>query len=283
MRCWRCSSSSRRRRSTSTSTRPRPRCAFAIPAAVRGFIVGGLRQALDGGGAASAQAPDAGAMARWQAEPHGAAPAAAMRSLFARDCPRRHRALARPAGSGVATRRTLLDRRRRRPKRPNRSPPRPRSIRSASRAGRWRRPTSSPRPPDGLVIVDQHAAHERLVLERLRAPGAARRRRGEPGAADARSGRTRRAGLRPARGHVPKNLPNWASRSSGSGPAAMLVRAVPAALAKSDVRRPGARPRRRSRAARREPAAGREARARAGDDGLPRLGARRPHAVGAPR
>ena len=55
---------------------------FRDAAAVRGFIVSGLRQALSTGDRRSAQAPDAGAMGRWQAEPVREEIAPALRSIF---------------------------------------------------------------------------------------------------------------------------------------------------------------------------------------------------------
>jgi DNA mismatch repair protein MutL len=56
---------------------------FRDPAFVRGFIVTGLRHALEGAGQKSAQTPAAPAMAAWQAEP--IAPVQpALASLFAR-------------------------------------------------------------------------------------------------------------------------------------------------------------------------------------------------------
>ena len=142
---------------------------FRDAAAVRGFIVSGLRQALATGDRRSAQAPDAGAMGRWQAEP-----APALRSIFeGRDwsqvvAPSR---LAEPVRSwNPAT--AVMD------------APQGRAEEAAEPAGDAERfPLGMARgqvaetyivaeAEDGLVIVDQHAAHERIVLERLRAAGA---------------------------------------------------------------------------------------------------------------
>src|SRR5690606_27592569 len=145
---------------------------FRDAAAVRGFIVSGLRQALASGDKRSAQAPDAAAMTRWQVEPPHAEPAAALRSLFmGRDW--------NPPSSSV-----------REPERPWRheadvidlpqgraEPARPASSEAADyplgiARGQVAQTYVIAEAADGLVIVDQHAAHERLVLERLRAAGA---------------------------------------------------------------------------------------------------------------
>jgi DNA mismatch repair protein MutL len=86
---------------------------------------------------------------------------------------------------------------------------------------------------DGLVIVDQHAAHERLVLERMRA---------------AREGGTvsRQALLIPEvveldepdcdrlEGAIP-DLAEMGLEIERFGPSSVLVRSVPAALGKTDV------------------------------------------------
>jgi DNA mismatch repair protein MutL len=87
---------------------------------------------------------------------------------------------------------------------------------------------------DGLVIVDQHAAHERLVLERMRA---------------AREGRAvaRQALLIPEVVELDEpecdrleaaaaDLGELGLELERFGPTAVLVRAVPAALGKADVK-----------------------------------------------
>jgi DNA mismatch repair protein MutL len=87
---------------------------------------------------------------------------------------------------------------------------------------------------DGLVIVDQHAAHERLVLERLRAAGASETVAASqalllPEVVDLEEPACDRLQDKAA------ELAIFGLAIERFGPAAMLVRAVPSALAKSDV------------------------------------------------
>ena len=90
---------------------------------------------------------------------------------------------------------------------------------------------------DGLVIVDQHAAHERLVLERMRA------------AMEAAGGAVPVAGAcccrkwsnstnPPATGlrRAPENSSAFGLDLERFGPAAMLVRATPAMLGGGDAK-----------------------------------------------
>jgi DNA mismatch repair protein MutL len=86
---------------------------------------------------------------------------------------------------------------------------------------------------DGLVIVDQHAAHERLVLERLRAAGA-----GEAVAASQALLLPEVVELdEPACDRLEDSAAKFAEYGLAIerfGPAAMLVRAMPAALRGAD-------------------------------------------------
>jgi DNA mismatch repair protein MutL len=196
---------------------------FRDPALVRGMIVSGLRQALMTGDRRSAQAPDATAMRAWQAEPiapvatpeanlffHGHA---APRVSEAGQAWRGYEAamMAPPAARAEPAVETV--------------PSHPLGVARGQIAATY----IVAEAQDGLVLVDQHAAHERLVLERLRAAGA-----GE-GAAPAQ------ALLLPEVVELDEPSCDRLEEAAGElaayglalerfGPAAMLVRSVPAVL-----------------------------------------------------
>ena len=140
---------------------------------VRGFIVSGLRRALATGDKRSAQSPDAGAMARWQQEPVREEPPPALRSIFeGRDWSAPATGVAEPgrawhAGEGG----TMAEPR----GRAEEAVPADTSAADyplGIARGQVANTYIVAEAQDGLVLVDQHAAHERLVLERLRAAGA---------------------------------------------------------------------------------------------------------------
>jgi len=205
---------------------------FRDPAFIRGFIVSGLRHALDAEGRRTAQAPAAPAMASWQSEPitRVGETAPALSSLFAREYGSGGVRDAVPAWRG----------------------PEPTPI--APPTGRAEQAVAQPQAEhplgvargqvantyivaeaaDGLVIVDQHAAHERLVLERLKAAGAQGAvavsqallipevvELDEPDADRVES--------------AVQVLAGYGLALERFGPTALLVRAIPAVLGKGDV------------------------------------------------
>ncbi|TCJ37395.1 DNA mismatch repair endonuclease MutL [Parafrankia sp. BMG5.11] len=202
---------------------------FRDPQAVRGFIVSGLRQSLGSADRRSAQAPDAAAMGRWTAEP-----APALASIFAnrdwsapstsvREASREWRSYedeVMPAPVGRAEEAAPIS---------PESAQYPLGVARGQVAGTYIVAEAA----DGLVLVDHHAAHERLVLERLRAAGA--------GEATARP----QALLIPEVVELDETdcdrLESAASKLGEMGlaierfgPSAMLVRSLPHALAKAD-------------------------------------------------
>lgn len=204
---------------------------FRDPAFVRGFIVSGLRHALEGAGQRSAQAPAAPAMANWQAEPIAREQAPALGSLFARTYTPPSVRDAGLAWRGYEA--SVL------------SPAAKAEVADAAPEPAVSHPLGVARgqvantyivaeAEDGLVIVDQHAAHERLVLERLKAAGA----QGAVAASQALLIPEVVELDEPDCDRVAEAAPQLASHGLALerfGPDAMLVRAVPAALAGGDV------------------------------------------------
>src|SRR4051794_22463352 len=190
---------------------------FRDPAAVRGLIIGGLRHALDAQSQRSAAHEQAAAPVMWttsasyQAEPDLGTDIAAVREeqrLF-QPVSFVPQARAEPAVQPV--------------------PSYPLGVARGQVAATY----IVAEAEDGLVIVDQHAAHERLVLERMRA---------------AREGGSvaRQALLIPEVVELDEpdcdrlegaaqELTDMGLDLERFGPTAMLVRAVPAALGKTNA------------------------------------------------
>ncbi|MEH6701386.1 DNA mismatch repair endonuclease MutL [Parasphingorhabdus sp.] len=146
---------------------------FREPAMIRGMIVSGLRKALDEGGFRAVQRPAESALSNWQREP--AAPdrqtnifAAQGRSNIAQQpYPSAQMHDGASAFSGFDPREDIA------PlmgKAEEASGPVPDAARHplGIARGQVAKTYIVAEAEDGLVIVDQHAAHERLVLERMR-------------------------------------------------------------------------------------------------------------------
>jgi len=136
---------------------------FRDPGMIRGMIVGGLRAALDGAGHRSVQRPSAAALGAWQAPVSGPAPASfSSAPRFWSSPPSPMPAAVHDAGTGfIAAPEARAE--------PAAAPP-PDAVQYplGVARGQVRATYIVAEAEDGLVIVDQHAAHERLVLERMR-------------------------------------------------------------------------------------------------------------------
>ncbi|MDB5721219.1 MAG: mutL [Alphaproteobacteria bacterium] len=230
---------------------------FRDPALIRGLIVGGLRHALDSAGHRSAQPVASGAMNAWQVEGAGMPPAP---SGLGGTSDHPGGMIQPPNGMGAGEwgeshAASLFFN-------PN-TPYEPRNQVAESRPGFYAPPLARAEPAyapppehkafplgvargqvaatyivaeaeDGLVLVDQHAAHERLVLERMRR-------------AMAHGGVARQALLlpevveldEPAADRLEARIEELAEMGlelERFGPRAILVRATPALLGHGDVK-----------------------------------------------
>jgi DNA mismatch repair protein MutL len=199
---------------------------FREPALVRGLIVGGLRAALDEAGHRSAQRPSAAALGNWTAEPIGQGgslplPVAERQYGVWDSRPSFAAPSSAPAPQGRAE--------------PSFAAPPDRIAHPLGVArGQVAATYIVAEAEDGLVLVDQHAAHERLVLERMR------RAMADGGVASQALLLPEVVELdEPACDRLEARSPELAAMGlelDRFGPRAMLVRAVPAMLGRTDAR-----------------------------------------------
>lgn len=201
---------------------------FRDPAIVRGLIVGGLRAALDGAGHRSQPRPSASALGLWMSDANERRPGGG-RGLYPPRAPAS--AGATSMFEGVQDVGTNYDYRPAARAEPAYIPANayPMGVARGQVAATY----IVAEAEDGLVIVDQHAAHERLVLERMRRATA--------------NGSVASQPLllpevveldEPACDRLEARIAELADLGldlERFGPAAMLVRGVPAVLGTSDV------------------------------------------------
>ena len=229
---------------------------FADPAFIRGFIVSGLRHALDNGGGRTAQSrfnggPTHPGMTNWQAEPIAphAPQSPTLASLFARQSA--PPSPGSPSPGNWAPNRVSEAGQAWRAYEADQFAPQPLAPSARAEAAHEAPPAAAAHPlgvargqvasayiiaeaEDGLVIVDQHAAHERITLERLRAAGT-----GEGLAAAQALLLPEVVELdEPDCNRLEDAAPALAQHGllvERFGPAAMLVRSVPTALSGSAI------------------------------------------------
>ncbi|WP_133494001.1 DNA mismatch repair endonuclease MutL [Stakelama pacifica] len=215
---------------------------FRDPQLARGLIVSGIRRALDEAGHRSVQRPAESALAAWQTEEdvrrRQQEEAARSPSFFASPPPPAGWTMPRYEGetlSSVADRRPeyLFAAPQARAETASAHVPSGADFPMGVARGQVAKTYIIAEASDGLVIVDQHAAHERLVLERMRA-------------AMAGSGVKAQAMLMPEVIELDESacdrleariteLAEFGLELERFGPRAMLVRATPAMLGGGDV------------------------------------------------
>lgn len=205
---------------------------FRDASGVRGFIVSGLRQALATGDRRSAQGPDRGAMQRWQTEPERPEPQAALRSIFdGRDwsAPAQH--VSEPRQEWAPPHDSALPQGRAEEAAPI---PDEADYPLGVARGQVANTYIVAESKDGLILVDQHAAHERLVLERLKRAGADESTKRSqallvPDVVEMDEADCDRLE------DAAEGLARFGLAVERFGPGAMLVRAVPSAIARADT------------------------------------------------
>jgi len=139
---------------------------FRDPALVRGMLVSGLRRALDDAGFRSAQRPDTASMSAWRSEP--LSPVASPTPISPLPIFDRGETLLAEATRVSDAARSWSAPPAARAEAAHEAPPAARSFPLGVARGQVAKTYIVAEAEDGLVIVDQHAAHERLVLERMR-------------------------------------------------------------------------------------------------------------------
>jgi len=190
---------------------------FRDPGNIRGLIVGGLRHALDEAGHRSAQRPSAAALGNWQTEPVRSPsfplPTPGQGTVWDHHSSYAPQARAEPAFE---------------------APPQAAAFPLGVARGQVAATYIVAEAEDGLVLVDQHAAHERLVLERMRRAmangGVARQALLLPEVVELDEPACDRIEARIA------ELEEMGLELERFGPRAILVRATPAMLGAGDVK-----------------------------------------------
>jgi DNA mismatch repair protein MutL len=212
---------------------------FREPGAIRGLIVGGLRHALDEAGFRSVQRASAAALGNWQAEPVGGGSPTVFPQGFQQRPAFFTPPLSSESGEPGAELRVWEQSPDYRPAPEGRAEaaeePVPRAVDHPLGVARGQVSETYivAEAEDGLVIVDQHAAHERLVLERMNR-------------AMAQGGVASQGLLVPevveldesACDNLESRIPELAEMGlelERFGPKAILVRATPAMLGAGDV------------------------------------------------
>ncbi len=191
---------------------------FRDPALVRGMIVSGLRAALDGAGHRVAHSANVAAPANWQTE-QAMSYAAQQPSVFSFQ-ERRHAFSAPPPLARAEMAEAAV--------------PEAISYPLGVARGQVAKTYIVAEAEDGLILVDQHAAHERLVLERMRRAveggTVASQALLLPEVVDLDESGCDRLEARAA------ELVEFGLEIERFGAAAMIVRATPAMLGAGDVR-----------------------------------------------